>query len=121
MKNILLVEDDNFLIDIYTKQLSGAGFNVQVASDGEIAISKIVESNPDLVMLDIILPKMSGWDVLKKIREDLNLKDLKVIILSALSQKDDLDKGAMYGVIKYLPKTDFTPSQMAEEVKKILS
>src|SRR5574343_618553 len=108
MKTILLVEDDNFLIDIYTKQLTGAGFNVQVATDGESAVNKIKETNPDLVMLDIILPKMSGWDVLKEIRQIPELKEVKVAILSALSRKEDFDKGAELGVIKYLPKTDFT-------------
>ena len=121
MKTILLVEDDKFLIDIYTKQLSRSGYNVLVASDGESALNKIKEINPDLVMLDIILPKMSGWEVLRTAREDLNLKDLKVVILSALSQKEDLEKGEKYGAVRYLSKADNTPSQVAEEVKKILS
>jgi CheY-like chemotaxis protein len=120
MKNILLVEDDSFLIDIYTKQLTKEGFNVILASDGESAIGKIKELNPDLVMLDIILPKISGWEVLRKIREELNLKDLKIIVLSALSQKEDLEKGAVYNILKYLCKTENTPSQITEEVKKIL-
>ncbi len=121
MKTILLAEDDTFLIDIYTKQLTVAGFNVQVASDGESVINKIIELKPDLLILDIILPKMSGWDILKKVREELNMKDLKIVILSALSQKEYLEKGATFNVIKYLTKTDNTPSQITEEIKKILS
>ncbi|KKP32961.1 MAG: hypothetical protein A2312_02430 [Candidatus Staskawiczbacteria bacterium RIFOXYB2_FULL_32_9] len=121
MKNILLVEDDSFLIDIYTKQLTVAGFNVTVASDGQMAINKIKELSPDLVMLDIILPKISGWEVLRIVREELNLKDLKIIVLSALSQKEDLEKGSIYNIVKYLTKTENTPSQITEEVKKILN
>lgn len=120
-KTILLVEDDTFLIDIYTKQLTGAGFMVQVASDGESVVNKIKELKPDLVMLDIILPKMSGWDVLKIVREDAEIKDTKIVILSALSQKEDLEKGVKYNVAKYLSKADNTPSQISEEVKKILN
>lgn len=121
MKTILLVEDDTFLIDIYTKQLTGAGFNVQVASDGESAINKIQEIKPDLVILDIILPKMSGWDVLKKIREELNLKELRVVVLSALSQEEDVATANSFGVIKYINKSENTPSQITEEIKKILN
>jgi CheY-like chemotaxis protein len=121
MKTILLVEDDDFLIDIYTKQLTKEGFDVHVATDGEMAISKIKESSPDLVILDIILPKITGWEVLRIIREELNLKDLKVVILSALSQKEDFEKGASYNIVKYLTKTDNTPSQITEEIKKILN
>lgn len=120
-KTILLVEDDTFLIDIYTKQLTSAGFMAQVASDGESAVNKIKELKPDLVMLDIILPKISGWEVLRIVREELGLKDLKVVILSALSQKEDLEKGVKYNVVKYLSKADNTPSQISEEVKKILN
>lgn len=121
MKTILLVEDDTFLIDIYTKQLTVAGFNVQVASDGQSAINKIIELKPDLVILDIILPQMSGWDILKKVREELGMKDLKIVILSALSQKEDFEKGAIYNIAKYLIKTENTPSQITEEIKKLLN
>jgi len=121
MKTILLVEDDNFLIDIYVKQITIAGFNVQVASDGELAISKIIELKPDLVLLDIILPKISGWEVLRRIKEELKMNDLKVIVLSALAQKEDFDKAASFNIAKYLSKTENTPSQIIEEIKKILS
>lgn len=121
MKKILLVEDDNFLIDIYTKQLTMEGYNVCVATDGDLAINKIKEESFDLVILDIILPRISGWEILKKIREELKMNDLKVIILSALSLKDEAEKLSSLNVLKYLSKTDNTPKQIAEEIKKIIN
>ena len=121
MKTILLVEDDNFLIDIYTKQLTIAGFDVKVACDGESAVNKIVELKPDLVLLDVILPRISGWEVLRRVREDLGMKEQKVVVLSALAQKEDFDKGLSFNIAKYLTKTENTPSQIIEEIKKILS
>ena len=118
MKNILLVEDDPFLIDIYTPKLKESGFAVDVASEGEAAIRKAKESKPDLVLLDIVLPHMDGWEILKQIKSES--KDLKVIILSNLGQKEEVEKGVKMGAIKYLIKAQFTPSQVVKEIKKIL-
>lgn len=118
MKKILLVEDDPFLIDIYTTKLKESGFAVDVASEGESAIGKAKENKPDLVLLDIVLPNMDGWEILKRIKSES--KDLKVIILSNLGQKEEVEKGVEMGAIKYLIKAQFTPSQVVEEIKKIL-
>ena len=118
MKSILLIEDDPFLIDIYTTKLKEAGFGVEVASDGESAVRKTKEKKPDLVILDIVLPNVDGWEVLKQIKTEF--KNLKVIILSNLGQKEEVEKGMKLGATKYLIKAHYTPSQVVEEIKKVL-
>lgn len=120
MKSILLVEDDPFLVDIYTTKLKETGFEVEVANDGEEALRKIEEKKPDLMLLDIVLPKIDGWETLKRIKENKEFEDLKVVILSNLYQKSEIEKGLKFGAIKYLIKAHFTPSEIIKEVKKIL-
>jgi len=120
MKQILLIEDDPFLIDIYVTKLGESGFSVEVANDGELALRKLEEKKPDLVILDIVLPQIDGWEVLRKIKSSPGLKDLKVIILSNLSQKEEVEKGIDLGSIKYLIKAHYTPSEVVAEIKQLL-
>jgi len=119
MKQILLVEDDPFLIDIYTTKFKEMGFVIEVAQDGSQAMRKIAEKKIDLVLLDIVLPHVDGWEILKKIREEPGLKDLKVVILSNLGQQSEVDKAFSLGATKYLIKAHYTPSEVVEEIKKI--
>lgn len=120
MKKILLVEDDPFLIDIYTKKLGNEGYQVIIANSGFRAINFLKQEKFDGMILDIVLPEMEGWEVLKKVRQELKLK-LKIIILSNLGQKEEIEKGLKLGADKYLIKAHYTPSQVAEEVKKVLA
>ena len=120
MEKVLLVEDDTFLIDIYSIKLKEAGFSVKVAIDGDDCLRKIAEEKPDLLLLDIVLPSVDGWEVLRKIRKNDKLNDLRVIVLSNLGQKEEVEKGLKLGVVKYLIKSHFTPSEVIEVVKKIL-
>ena len=121
MKTILLVEDDPFLVDIYSTKLKEAGFSVQVAIDGKEALKKIKEDIPDLLLLDIVLPNFNGWEILRKIERDDELKALKVVILSNLGEKQEIEKGLKLGAARYLVKAHYTPSEVVEEVKKILN
>lgn len=120
MHSILLIEDDPFLIDIYTTKLKEAGFEVDVATDGEEALRKTQEKKPDLALLDIVLPQFDGWEILRRIKSDKNLKDLKVIILSNLGQKEEVEKGIKLGAEKYLIKAHYNPSQVVEEIEDCL-
>ena len=117
MKTILLVEDDPFLIDIYTTKFKEAGFSVEVASDGEEGLRKLNEEKFDLLVLDIVLPQIDGWEILRKIK---NKKDLKIIVLSNLGQKGEVEKGLKLGATKYLIKAHYTPSQVVDEIKEVL-
>jgi len=120
MKSILLIEDDPFVVDIYTKKLTEAGFSVETAQDREETLKKIGEKKPDLLLLDIVLPNIEGWDLLKEIKTDLSFKDIKVAILSNLGQKDDVERGLKLGAVRYFIKAHYTPTQVVEEIKKIL-
>ncbi len=120
MKQILIVEDDSFLIDIYTTKFKDMGFDIDVAQDGNQALRKIKEKNIGLVLLDIVLPQVDGWEILKEIRRQDDLKDLKVVILSNLGQKSEVDKAFALGATKYLIKAHYTPSEIVEEVRKVL-
>ena len=121
MKSILLVEDDPFVVDIYTKKLTEAGFSVEVTQDKEETLKKISERKPDLMILDIVLPNIEGWDLLKEIKEDLSFRDIKVAILSNLGQKDDVERGLKLGAERYFIKAHYTPTQVVEEIKKMLT
>ncbi len=119
MKSILLVEDDPFLSNIYVIKLEEAGFNVDALSKGEKVLETIKEKNPDLILLDIVLPDMTGWEILEKIKKDSKIKS-KIIILSNLSQKNEKEKGLEMGADHYLVKAYYTPTELIEEIKKII-
>ena len=127
-KNILLVEDDPFLIDIYTTKLKESGFSVEVAEDGEEGLRKLTPGPErkkfDLLVLDIVLPQIDGWEILRKIQNSKtkiqNLKDLKIVVLSNLGQKEEVEKGIKLGATKYLIKAHYTPSEVIEEIKQVL-
>jgi len=121
MKKILLAEDDPFIVDIYTTKLKQAALEVEVVSEGDEVLEKVRQYKPDLLLLDIVLPTMNGWEILRAIRQSDDLKNLPVVILSNLYQKDEVEKGLKFGALKYLIKAHYTPSEVVEEVKKILA
>ncbi|MCP6718319.1 MAG: response regulator [Patescibacteria group bacterium] len=119
-QKVLIIEDDPFLVDIYTTKLKDLGFSIDVANDGKDGLRKLKEGNFDLLMLDIVLPHIDGWQVLKQINESEEFKNLKVIVLSNLGQKEEVEKGLKLGAIKYLIKAHYTPQEVIEEIKKVL-
>jgi len=124
MKKILIVEDDPFLIDIYTTKLKDSGFSVEVAKEGESALRKLNEEKFDLLLLDIVLPQIDGWEILEKVKSQKSkvksLENLKIVILSNLGQKEEVEKGLKLGATKYLIKAHHTPSEVVEEIKAVL-
>ena len=124
MKRILLVEDDPFLIDIYQKKLEDSGFLVEVVNDGERALEILKEKNFDLMLLDIVLPKIDGWKILEEIgkmkEKKKELEKMKIVIWSNLGEKEDVKKGLSLGATSYLIKANFTPSEVVREVEKLL-
>ncbi len=124
MKNILLIEDDTFLIDIYTTKLKESGFDVEVANNGEKGLKELTGKSFDLLLLDIVLPQIDGWEILEKIK-DLkpsfqHLDSLKIVILSNLGQKEEVEKGMELGATKYLIKAHYTPSEVVSEIEQLL-
>lgn len=118
---ILLVEDDNFLRDLIYQKLKREGFNVIEAIDGEDGVKKTGEHKPHIILLDLILPGMDGFEVLRDIHSNENSKKIPVIILSNLGQKDDIEKGMRFGAVDYLVKAHNTPGEIVDKVKEILA
>ena len=119
-KSILLVEDDEFLAELYATKLNLEGFEVSLAVDGEKGVKMAKEVKPHLIFLDIILPKMDGFEVLKTIKQDKDLKNIPVILLTNLSQKDEVKKGLDLGANDYLIKAHFMPSEVVKKIKQTI-
>ncbi len=118
---IVLVEDDTFLGGMYVTKLNLEGFDVKLADDGEKGLKLVKSEMPDLVLLDIILPKMSGFDVLKDIKADDKIKDIPVILLTNLGQREDVQKGIKLGAKDYLIKAHFMPSEVITKIKNLVN
>jgi len=117
---ILLIEDDQFLSKILLVKLKRAGFDVFLAVDGEEGIKKAKEIKPNLILLNLILPKLNGFEVLSEIKKTPVLKKVPVVILSNLGQESDVEKGLRMGAEDYLIKTNLSLSEIVEKVKKHL-
>ena len=120
-KKILLVEDDKFISRAYKDGLGRAGFEVSTASDGKEGMEKIQTENPDLVLLDLVLPIKNGFEVLSEIKMDEKSQDIPVIILSNLGQESDIQKGKDLGAVDYLIKSNFTMKQVIAKIKEHLA
>jgi len=117
---ILLIEDDTFLSGMYVTKLSLENFDVRLASDGKLGLKMVIDEQPDLVLLDIILPKVDGFEILKTIRRDQRTKDMPVILLTNLGQKGDVEKGLDLGATDYLIKAHFMPSEVVDKIKRLI-
>ncbi len=119
---VLLVEDDNFLREISSKKLVKEGFTVYEALDGEQALEGVKEIRPDIVLLDIILPAIDGFQILANIRssKDPEIAKIPVIMLSNLGQDDDIKKAMDIGANDYLVKAHFTTEEIVEKIKSVL-
>ena len=120
-KKILIIEDDKFLRDLIARKLISEGFDISEAVDGEEGIKKITEEKPDLVLLDLILPSIDGFEVLSRMKGNPSCASIPVIILSNLGQKEEVEKGLELGATKYLIKAHYIPSEVVEEIKKLLN
>jgi len=120
MKKIILIEDDEFLFDVYKLKLEKENFKVKIVQDGSKALEKIKNYKPDMILLDIVLPNLDGWEILKKIKSDDEIKNIPVIILSNLAQEDQIKKSLKLGAVKYLVKSQYMPSEIIQEIKKVL-
>jgi len=119
-KKILIIEDDKFLRELITQKLIKEGYDIIEAVDGEKGIKSVKKEKPDLILLDLILPGIDGFEVLAKIKENPVLSQIPVIILSNLGQKDDIERGLKIGAVDYLIKAHFTPGEIIEKVKVVL-
>ena len=112
---ILLVEDDSFLSGMYDTKLKLEGFDVVLAEDGVKGLELAVSQNPDIILLDIILPKMDGFTALKHLKDNTETKKIPVILMTNLGQKEDVERGIALGAQDYLVKAHFMPSEVVEK------
>jgi DNA-binding response OmpR family regulator len=120
MKKILIVDDEEILRKIYSDRLTFEGFTVETASDGEEALAKIRTSAPNLVLLDILMPKLNGLQVLEQINTDATLKAIPVIVLSNVANDDNIKKALSLGAKDYLLKTNFSPNEIINKIKALI-
>ena len=118
-KKILVVDDEKALVSLVTLHMQMAGYEVFFANDGWSALDICKRDKPDLVILDLMLPKLNGWEVCRRIREDDSIKDIAVLMLSARSEVDDKVRGFNVGADDYVTKP-FSPKELVARVKRIL-
>lgn len=117
-KKILLVEDEDLIIKLLQKKLVSEGYDVTIASDGEEGMKALRQNKPELVLLDIVMPKKGGFEVLEEINQDVDLRNIPVIIISNSGQPMELDRAQRLGVKDWLIKTEFDPKEVLEKVIK---
>lgn len=119
-QKVLIVDDDAFLSGIYATKLDLEGFEVATAHDGEEGLKAAEKSTPDIILLDVLMPKLDGFETLKRLKADPVLKDVPVIMLTNLGQKEDVEKGLQEGAEDYLIKAHFVPSEAVEKIRGVL-
>jgi DNA-binding response OmpR family regulator len=119
-KKILVVDDEPAVREIYSKEFSKSGFKVSLAEDGEEGLLKAGKERPNLILLDVMLPKMSGIDVLKALKKNELTKKIPVLMLSNLGEEQIIKEGFVLGADGYLLKVSYTPAQVVEECRKFL-
>src|SRR4030043_807247 len=111
-KNILIVEDDNFVAEVYSTKLLEMGHTVRIAQNGEAGLSMVESEKPDLILLDIIMPVMGGIEMLGELRKKEEWKQIPVILLTNVGEKESVQKVRNLGVQDYLIKSHFTPAEL---------
>lgn len=117
---ILVVEDEKFLLDLYQIKLIQEGHEVLIAKNGSEGLAMTQDHLPDLILLDILMPKVDGYEMLKKLKVDKKTKKIPVIIFSNLSQKEEIEKGLKLGANDFIIKTSVTPTELAQKVEEYL-
>jgi len=117
---ILLVEDDKALIEMYAIKFKEEGFNLLMAEDGLAGLELAKKESPDVVLLDVMLPKMDGFAILTELKKDPKTQKIAVLMLSNLGQQSDIEKGKKLGASDYVVKASMTPKEVVEKVKSYL-
>lgn len=118
---ILIVEDDKFLSELISTKLTKEGYEVSIALDGEAGLEKAKTEKPDIILLDILLPGISGFEVLEQIKKstDPEVKNIPVLILSNFGQESKVQQGLSLGAVDYLVKANFTTGEIVEKIRAI--
>ena len=117
---ILLIEDDPFLLSMYSTKFEIEGFSVACADDGTKGLKMAGVESPDIILLDVMMPKMNGFEVLEGLKKQDITKTIPVILLTNLNQKNEIERGLALGANDYLIKAHFMPSEVVEKIKQVL-
>lgn len=117
--HVLLAEDDNFFQHFYTKKLTESGITVDLARDGEEAIQKLLVKKPDVMLLDLIMPKKDGFEVLTEVAKNESMKGFPILVFSTLGQNTDIEKAMSLGATGYVNKTFFDFENLLSKLKSI--
>jgi CheY-like chemotaxis protein len=121
MRKILIVEDDKFLRELFVRKMFNAGFDVDSAVDADQAFSVLANKKPEIILLDLILPGLDGFGILAKLKADANLKDIPVIVISNLGQKEEMDRAMGLGAVDFLIKANYTLDEIINRILTILA
>jgi DNA-binding response OmpR family regulator len=121
MAKVLIIEDDQRINKVYNLKLAMDGIETATAIDGEEGLRKVYSENPDLILLDLMLPKKSGFEILKEIKTNPKTKDIPVMILSNLAQEKEKEEGLALGAIDYIVKSNISIQQIMEKIKGVLT
>ncbi|MEK7560061.1 MAG: response regulator [Patescibacteria group bacterium] len=117
---ILIIDDDDFLLDMYSLKFKEGGFDVSLCKNGAEAVSQAQTFKPDIILVDIVMPNIDGFQVIKLLKEKIG-GSAKIIAFSNLDQKDGIDKALYCGADDFIKKADFTPSEILKKIKKLLN
>lgn len=115
---VLVVEDDSFLIKAYVAKLTSAGFDLQTASDGEEALTVLKTFKPQVILMDLVMPRKDGFATLEEIKKQDDLKDIPVIVTSNLAQQEALDRAKALGAADFVTKSDLSMEDLVKRINK---
>jgi len=118
---VLIIDDDPYISEMYLLKFRESGFEVATGADGKEALDKTLQWQPDILLLDVVMPVYDGFEVLRRLKEQGALEKTKVVLLTNLGQREDIDRGMKLGAVEYVIKAHFTPSEVVEKVKHLLS
>jgi len=119
-KKVLIVEDDSFVAEVYSTKLLEMGHGVQIAQNGEEGLALVEKEKPDLILLDILMPVMGGIEMLEALKKKAEWKNIPVILLTNVGEKESIQKVRNLGVQDYIIKSHFTPAEVIEKIETIL-
>ncbi|MCK5084709.1 MAG: response regulator [Candidatus Pacebacteria bacterium] len=117
---VIIIEDDSYISDMYRIKFESEDFETIVANNGVEGIKLLERVVPDIILLDVVMPKIDGFSVLKAIKKNPKLDKIPVILLTNLSQKENVERGFELGASSYIIKAHFTPSEVVEKIKEVL-
>ena len=117
-KKILIIEDDSFLQGLASRKLRADGFEVLSAANHTEAFAVLEKEAPSMILLDLLLPEVNGYEILKKVRENPKTKDIPVIVFSNLSEEKDIKKAQDLGIVEFMVKSNFTLDELAQKIKE---